>query len=109
MRRKLPVDVIEAELRAIQNIFSQQVRPHSLYLFGSASEGKMTDQSDYDLLVVMKDILDCKKGMKAYRLSRSHLPRRPIDVVWMHRKEFDQKKEEGGIAFVAFTEGRKLI
>jgi len=109
MRKKLAANLVESELGTIQLVFSEEVKPQELYLFGSASEGKMTDHSDYDLLVVMKDVLDCKKGMKAYRRIRSLLPRRPIDVVWMHRTEFDLKKEEGGIAFIAFSEGRKLI
>jgi len=109
MRQPLDPNTVSREIEVIRTIISENIAPLELYLFGSVAEGKMTDQSDYDLLIVMKDHDSCKLGMKQYIQIRSRLPRRPIDVLWMSQAEFDEKKVEGGVAFIAFQDGQKLI
>lgn len=109
MRQPLDPNTVSREIEIIKTMISEKIAPLELYLFGSAAEGNMTDQSDYDLLIVMKDHGSCKLGMKQYIQIRPHLPRRPIDVLWMSQTEFDEKKVEGGVAFIAFQDGQKLI
>jgi len=109
MRTNLKPEIVEKEVRLLTDLILKNISPLEMYLFGSASEGKMTDQSDYDLLIVVTDQIEQRLGMKKYSEIRSQLPRRPIDTIWMTKSEFDEKKREGGVAFIAFNEGKRLI
>lgn len=106
MRQPLDPNTVSREIEIIKTMISEKIAPLELYLFGSAAEGNMTDQSDYDLLIVMKDHGSCKLGMKQYIQIRPHLPRRPIDVLWMSQTEFDEKKLTGELLLSLFRTGR---
>ena len=108
-RKKLAETLVESELQQIVQFFSSVIKPVSLYLFGSASEGKMTDQSDYDLLVIVPTLEAIRPAQKSFSKGRPELPKRAFDVVWLTEEDFNRKKEIGGVALIAATEGRRLI
>ena len=108
-RKRLVKNQVELEIALICEIFTTTVCPHSLFLFGSAAENKMTDQSDFDLLVVCTSEAEVLRARRQFSKIRSSLPARAFDVVWMLKSEFDRKSQIGGVAFIALNDGRRLI
>jgi len=78
-----------------------------LYLFGSAAIGRMSDQSDIDILVVVPAANMIRPAQVKLR-NIQKLTRFVVDLVWVDEQEFDRKKNMGGICYLAKTEGRCL-
>ena len=79
----------------------------AIYLFGSAAAGKMTDQSDIDLLVVTSDVAAIKPAQKNLR-NVQRLTDFIVDLVWVDEAQFERKKSLGGVCMVAAEDGRCL-
>lgn len=109
MRKVLSSELVEEEIQQIINVLRVEIAPVHAYLFGSASDGRMTDQSDYDLVLVFSSDEDRKKGKRGFAQARVQLPRRPFDVIWLTEEEFEKKKSGGGVVTIAIEDGRKLI
>jgi len=54
-RKPLDPEFQKAEILRITEIISTTINPVAIYCFGSASEGKATDQSDFDFLIILDD------------------------------------------------------
>ena len=108
-RKLLPAALIEAEIEQIRTVVLENINPINLYLFGSSAENKMTDQSDFDLLFVLSSVEEIKIAQIQWRKIRPLLPKRAFDVVWLTQSGFERKKREGGVAMIAYEDGRKLI
>ena len=106
--RKVLSDAETADLvQRVSEIIISAAKPSALYLFGSASEGKMTDQSDLDYLVVCPDADSIKSG-KSSLARLKPLAGIPVDLIWVTQDEFKEKRESGGVCFIAWNDG-KLI
>ena len=83
--------------------------PHQIWLFGSRARGQATDESDWDVLVVLEDgapdsWLDPVAGWRIGRESRVR-----ADVVTCKRKDFDEDRSTPNtLAFEAATAGLLL-
>lgn len=76
------------------------------YLFGSAVTGNFTDDSDLDFIVVVKDeesIQVLQKEVYSPRFADI-----AIDWIFKTKESFDERKNFGGVCFVAFREGKRL-
>ncbi|MFM8314945.1 MAG: nucleotidyltransferase domain-containing protein [Deltaproteobacteria bacterium] len=103
-RKLLGPEFQKAEIIRITKVISSAVNPQAIYCFGSASEGKATDQSDFDFLIVLDDSASIQKE----RLNlRPHLPIStfPVDIIWKKKSEFIKQREVGGVSLVAFEDG----
>jgi len=83
-------------------------RPDRIILFGSAAMGKMTEDSDLDLLVVEPEPTNTRdRSIKIRRaLGDVHYP---VDVIVMSSERFEETKNiVGGIAYPARKYGRVL-
>ena len=94
------VDTLVREIVVSGNILS-------IYLFGSASEGKQSDQSDIDLLIVVPDVSTIKSSQKKLRHIQK-LTDFPVDLVWVDREQFERKKDIGGVCMIAFHDGQRV-
>jgi predicted nucleotidyltransferase len=67
----------------------EALRPERIYLFGSRARGDATEDSDYDVLVVVDERKDEPERMehRAYRALRGLGC--PVDIVIMTRDYFD--------------------
>ena len=77
------------------------LRPHLITLFGSYAEGKATEDSDIDLLVITEVSLSPEER---YRLSREFFADLPCSVhlITMDPQEFAETRDViGGIAYPA--------
>jgi uncharacterized protein len=87
----------------------ERLHPEAIWLFGSRAEGRARPDSDYDLLVIVRDgspeaDLD---AVSAYELTRGM--GLPVDVVPCPRSVFEEEKHEvNTLARAAFARGRLL-
>jgi predicted nucleotidyltransferase len=70
----------EQHLRQITQTLVERVRPEKIVLFGSQAAGKATEQSDFDLLVILES--DLRRDKRQEFISRVLRPRAfPIDIL----------------------------
>lgn len=84
-------------------------KPEKVLLFGSRAKGTSTSDSDYDLLLVVKD--SNKTSRERLREAREIIRGRTVavDIFIYTKKEFDEYKEEfSSIPHTAYTEGIEL-
>lgn len=101
---QLTESLIALELRRI----IENCDPVSVYLFGSAARGEMTDTSDLDFLVVLSDFADVKSLKSRYYRSGAERTV-PVDAVFVKRSEFERRSRIGGLCFIVADEGRLLF
>lgn len=78
-----------------------------VYLFGSAVNGVLTEDSDLDILVVVKSESDIKKIQnEVYSKKFADIA---IDWIFKTEKEFDLRKDYGGVCFEAYHYGKKIL
>ena len=82
--------------------------PERIILFGSASTGQMTKDSDIDLLVVERGPQDNRQQRLRIRQALSDLDH-SFDIIVMPSERFQESKNViGGIAYPAHKYGRVL-
>jgi predicted nucleotidyltransferase len=106
-RKRLDPTWVIGESRRIAKTIVEVTKPRTLYLFGSAVEGKMTDQSDFDLLSIYEDSPSLRCAQKAL-LPYYPLSNYPVDIVWVTKERFEKMSGIGGVCMVAYEEGRCL-
>lgn len=106
-RKPLDPAWVKAEAKRIADLIVTQAKPRAVYLFGSASEGKMTDQSDFDFLVIVEGAHSLRASQRTL-LPFYPLSEYPVDIVWVTEERFERMKLLGGICFVVHEEGRCL-
>jgi uncharacterized protein len=83
-------------------------KPDRIILFGSAASGKMTRDSDIDLLVVEPEPGNIREESVKIRRALDEIGY-PIDVIVMSTERFEETKNLfGGIAYPAHKYGRIL-
>ncbi|MFN3821057.1 MAG: nucleotidyltransferase domain-containing protein [bacterium] len=86
---------------------------HSIILFGSRARGDFDKESDYDILVIIKNNIDMMKRreiwMKIYHQLHKDFPLTPFDVIIKTAKDFEDEKDiVNTISNEACIEGIKL-
>ena len=98
--------VDESLVRQIVQRIVSVTKPERIILFGSASTGRMTKDSDIDLLILERDLRDARGERLRIRGALQDLGR-PFDVIVMPVEDFeDSKGVIGGIAYPANKYGR---
>ncbi|MBK8204362.1 MAG: nucleotidyltransferase domain-containing protein [Bdellovibrionales bacterium] len=97
-----------AQKRAVEilNSIPSQDLILEAYLFGSAVCGNFTVDSDLDFIVIAKDqgsIKQLQKEVYAPRFADI-----AIDWIFKTKESFDERKNFGGVCFIAFREGIRL-
>ncbi len=83
-------------------------RPDRIILFGSAATGRMSRDSDVDLLVLEREVEDARRDIIRIREALTGLPF-PFDVVVMSKDRFEETRNViGGIAWPAARYGRVI-
>ena len=97
-------DLIETIVQRILHV----AQPVRIILFGSAATGRMTRDSDIDLLVIERTVRDPRAESVRIRAALGALGC-PVDVVVMTNERFEQTKDViGGIAYPASKYGRLI-
>ena len=106
-RTRIDVAIVEPEIQAAVATIVGCTAVQEMYLFGSAAENQMTENSDIDILLVFPSDKDLQSGQKILE-TKSPLAPRTVDLVWMSREEFNKKKVIGGVAYTSVKFGRLL-
>ncbi len=85
----------------------------NIYLFGSRAKGKSTDDSDWDLLIVLKEDINQEEKIslwkEIYKVLHQKFPGCPFDIIIKSEKTFnDEKYIVNTISNEAFKEGLQL-
>jgi uncharacterized protein len=102
------MDTNEQLIREIVGRILGIANPKKIILFGSAATGKVTPDSDLDLLVIEDDFknprkenLRLRKALKGFGL--------PVDIFAMTSERFDETKDVfGGLAYPAHKYGKVI-
>ncbi len=97
-------ETIEEIVRRILSV----ARPERVILFGSAATGRMTPNSDIDLLVIERDVQDARQEARRIRKAIAGILS-PFDVVVMRSERFEETRNViGGIAWPAARYGKVI-
>lgn len=97
-------DVIGEIIKRILSV----ARPERVILFGSAANGRMTPDSDIDLLVLDEEVADARAEAHRIRQALLGIPY-PFDVIVMSSERFEETRGViGGIAWPADRYGRVI-
>ncbi|MEM3415702.1 MAG: nucleotidyltransferase domain-containing protein [Thermoproteota archaeon] len=82
----------------IENVLRQNgYTLHSIFLFGSRARGDFEKESDYDLLVIIKESINMKQKreiwMKVYHQLHEDFPLTPFDLIVKTATDFDEEKD----------------
>jgi predicted nucleotidyltransferase len=104
----MPTLIDERKIQEIVGRILGLTSPRRIILFGSAASGRMTRDSDLDLLVLADDPGDTRKHSVRLRQALGGLGV-PVDVVVMAPARFEETKEViGGIAYPANKYGKVI-
>ena len=106
-RTRIDVASVEDEIQTVIATTIGCTGVEEMYLFGSAAENQMTENSDLDILLVFASDKDMTTGRKNLEAKFPLVPR-AVDLVWMSREEFNKKKVIGGVAYTSSNFGRLL-
>lgn len=101
-----PIEIEQLAQKELLAILSS-CQPQYIYLFGSASRGEMTEDSDLDFLVALRDEQEIKAAKTAY-YGRKRDHSFPVDIIFMDAQTFATKSKLGGVAMICLNEGRLL-
>lgn len=91
----------ETLVREIVQRILTVAKPEKIILFGSAATGKMTSDSDIDLLIVEPDVIDRRGEYVRIRRALRGMGH-PFDILLISSQWFNESKDViGGIAYPA--------
>jgi uncharacterized protein len=95
------------ELTDVVRRLVEQFHPEQIYLFGSQARNRATEDSDYDIMVVVpeSDLPSHQRAQQAYSVWRD--TRLPVEVIVFTREQF--KRQVPIVASLAATVEREGI
>jgi uncharacterized protein len=95
-------DWLEPYLRAIV----EKTHPEKIILFGSYAYGEPTEHSDFDLLVIRRNITSSKQSNMEIRMAIWDVPAKPASFTFLSRtpEEFAAKLAEGSFVYSDIAE-----
>ena len=98
----------EKEIRNITAQIIEKYKPEKIILFGSAAHGKMTLDSDVDLLIIKKDtpLYGVDRMRELSKLIERSVP---VDLLVCRPEEFDKRLKMGDPFLKAVVKEGKVI
>tara|TARA_B100001248_G_C27399436_1_gene468787 strand:- start:12161 stop:12508 length:348 start_codon:yes stop_codon:yes gene_type:complete len=94
------------EAKRLAEILSRKLKVQRIILFGSAVEGSFTPDSDLDILLVFANHEDLENSKTL--LYGKPLSSFAVDFILKTEKEYNLRKDVGGVCFIASREGLDL-
>lgn len=92
-------------LETILNIIIQNAQPDKIILFGSMARGENTEDSDYDFLIIKKNIENERKlTTVVYRAFYENKIPVPVDLVAVDTKKWDKNKSNRNMIYNTASE-----
>lgn len=102
-KNQIDYDPLEEAKKAGFKIAQSLGHVDKILLFGSAVDGKMTSDSDLDLLVIHSEDIPSKVFYK--KLSKQRFSHLPLDILAKSVESHKKDQEIGGVSFIAEKEG----
>ena len=97
---------VKEQLSHICQIIDQTVAAEKIYLFGSYAYGTPTQESDYDLCVLISDrTLRPADAVKRIRRALFAVQTTPLDVIVYHTESFQQRQTQPSLERKIAREG----
>ena len=98
--------ISQAVIKTASDLIISAMQPRKIILFGSYARGEATDDSDLDLLIIRKEVLDKRAEMVQARRLLSPL-RIPVDVLVVSEDQLNSswKDYPGTYLYEAIREG----
>ena len=97
---------LQTELEPVCRVITETVKAEAIYLFGSRAYGMPTDDSDYDLCVIIteksKRPVDAVKAIRRALFSAQSVP---LDVIVYRSNAFHQRAEHASLERKIAREG----
>ena len=105
MRRKA---IDDGTVQTIVQRVLSVAKPDKIILFGSAATGRMTRDSDIDLLIVEREIIDRTAEYVRIRTALRDI-NYPFDILFITTRWFEDSKDTiGGMAYPANNYGKVI-
>lgn len=102
-----PVKIVRDYAQSLKD----KIRIQKVILFGSASRGKMTYDSDLDVIVISPDFkkLDFIKRLQMLSRNRKNAARKiPMDILGYTNEEFQKMTKESVVLSEAKKDGKEI-
>lgn len=94
------------ELEPVCRVITETVKAEAIYLFGSCAYGTPTDDSDYDLCVIIpENSMRPADAVKAIRRALFSAQSVPLDVIVYRSNAFHQRAEHASLERKIAREG----
>ena len=100
------MESLQKELEPVCRIITETVKAEAIYLFGSRAYGIPTDDSDYDLCVIIpENSMRPADAVKAIRRALFSAQSVPLDVIVYRSNVFRQRTEHASLERKIAREG----
>ena len=97
---------LQKELEPVCRVITETVKAEAIYLFGSRAYGPPTDDSDYDLCVIIpENSMRPADAVKAIRRALFSAQSVPLDVIVYRSNAFHQRAEHASLERKIAREG----
>ena len=109
--KRLPVSRVAPQLEPYLRAIVEKIHPEKIILFGSYAYGTPTEHSDFDLLVVRRDIRSSKESNLEIRRAIRDVDAAPAPFTFLSRtpQELKSKLEEGSPVYEEILEKGILL
>jgi predicted nucleotidyltransferase len=94
-------DEVAGKIRSVSD-------PMRIILFGSAVDGNFREGSDLDILLIFETLNQLQLSRKKIRQAGKLCDFTTVDLIFVTLENYNNKKDLGGICFVAEHEGSDL-
>ncbi len=99
------------ELNEIRDVILSEIEPFQIVLFGSYATGKQNEDSDIDLMILIKEVITRKEKLNIlFNIEKRFLKLKyDIDIILKNWNEFNKyKKYIGTVNYDVSREGKIL-
>lgn len=101
--------ITENKIRHVASLISSKFKPKKIILFGSCAKGKITKDSDIDLLVIKKGESGSNRELAVKMHSSLWGQKVPVDIIVKSESQFEKdKKYFWSVSYAAAKEGRVI-
>lgn len=90
----------DENLHKIYTLIKKEINPSKIILFGSKSTGKTKPDSDYDILILLKDLKNEREiTRKIYFTLLKNNISEPVDIIAVEEEKYKKHKETPGFIY----------
>jgi predicted nucleotidyltransferase len=97
---------MQKRIEKVVSLIAKKFAPEKIILFGSCAKGKITQNSDIDILVIKKESAGSNRELAAKIHSSLWGQKVPVDIIVKSKHQFERdKKHFWSVSYAAANEG----